>query len=120
MIEACCHRCGYHHPKGTPCGPSQPETTFDALKSTPSAFAPPSPERLKRLQEDAVPSAATEHFLAVDEVLPTVKLQNPCEIEIHLSTERITLRIDGRDHGWNRKTGEHTDSGLLGAEHEPE
>jgi 8-oxo-dGTP diphosphatase len=63
-----------------------------------------------------MPIPVGQHFLAVDEILPTLQLKNPCEIEVNLSDNRVTLRIDGRDHGWNRKTGEHTDAGTLNLE----
>ena len=45
------------------------------------------------------------------EILPTLELQSPCEIEICVSDDRVSLRIDRRDYGWDRITGQQTDSG---------
>lgn len=40
------------------CNVAYVANSFDGLKATPSAFAPPSPERLKRLAEEAAPAPA--------------------------------------------------------------
>lgn len=46
-----------------------------------------------------------------DIILPDMRLQNPCPIEIEITGDKIKLRIDNRDWSWDAPTGDFIGQG---------
>lgn len=54
-----------------------------------------------------------EHYLIEDKVLPALQLDDPCEIRIDITEDRVSLTIGQRDYGWKRGHPDHTDAGTM-------
>jgi hypothetical protein len=54
-----------------------------------------------------------EHYLTEDRILPGMRLDNPCEIRIDITEDRVSLTIGQRDFGWKRGCPDATDAGTV-------
>jgi len=54
-----------------------------------------------------------EHYLTEDRILANMKLDDPCEIHIDITEDRVSLTIGQRDFGWKRGCPDLADAGTV-------
>jgi|HubBroStandDraft_2_1064218.scaffolds.fasta_scaffold264590_2 hypothetical protein len=54
-----------------------------------------------------------EHYLTEDSILPQLHLDDPCEIRVDITENRVDLHIGPRDFGWTRGCPDLADAGTM-------